>query len=124
MKSWEKEKKKEKEIESFEEQRKKVYKTLSPKTKIKRSKIWRLVHLINKGYWGGFANELPWKKRERKKEKKKHTKPKSRETKKNKVLTKTIYETLSQETKKQEVSRNKKKICMAVQKKNETKYGG
>ena len=41
-----KRKKKEKEIESFEEQRKKVYKTLSPKTKIKRSKIWRLVHLI------------------------------------------------------------------------------
>ena len=40
------------------------------------------------------------KKRERKKkERKKNTKPKSRETKKYKVLTKTIYETLSQRNK-------------------------
>ena len=65
---------------------------------------------------------LEKKEKEKKKTKKnKHTKPKSRETKKYKVLTKTIYETLSQETKKQEVSRNKKKICMAVQKKKKMK---
>ena len=55
-------------------------------------------------------------KKKKKKRKKKHTKTKSREKKK------TVYETLSQETKKQEVSRNKTYVWRY--KKYETKYGG
>ena len=114
MKSWEKEKKKEKEIESFEEQRKKVYKTLSPKTKIKRSKIWRLVHLINKGYWGGFANELPWKKEKEKKKKKK--------TYKTEVSRNKEKQSFNENDIRNIVSRNKETRSLKKQKKN--MYGG
>ena len=37
----------EKKIQSFEDQRKKVHKTLSPQKKKNKKKIWRLVHLMN-----------------------------------------------------------------------------
>ena len=117
--SLEEKKKRKRHCESFEEQRKKVYKTLSPKTKIKRSKIWRLVHLINKGYWGGFSNELPWKKERKKKKKKKKCKT---EVSRNKeiqsfnendirnIVLKKQRNKKSQETKKKNVWRYKKKM--------------
>ena len=116
MKSWEKRKKNSK----FTGTKKKVYETLSPekqkqnKNKNKNKQPKQNMAVTTSQIIEVFSLMSCLKKK--KKRKKKRTKTKSREKKK------TVYETLSQETKKHEVSRNKTYVWRY--KKYETKYGG